>query len=78
MTHKLHKKQHDYTRTKPISLTAGGLFFFDRKEVQLMTRDSTWFAMIEKLYGKEYAEKLLGEPESEEPDNDNSDKEADL
>ena len=43
-----------------------------------MTRDSTWFAMIEKLYGKEYAEKLLRKPEDEQPNNDNDKKEADL
>ena len=42
-----------------------------------MTRDSTWLAMIEKLYGKEYAEKLLRKPEDEQPDNDNDDKAAD-
>ena len=43
-----------------------------------MTRESTWFAVIEKLYGKEYAEKLLRKSEDEQPDNDNDNKEADL
>jgi len=41
-----------------------------------MTRDSAWFAMIEKLYGKEYAEKLLREREATEPESDNESEDA--
>ena len=43
-----------------------------------MTQESTWLAMIEKLYGKEYAEKLLRKREDEQPDNDNDDQDASL
>ena len=43
-----------------------------------MTQESTWLAMIEKLYGKEYADKLVGKREADEPDNDNDDKEVPL
>ena len=41
-----------------------------------MTQDNAWFAMIERLYGKDYAEKLLREREATEPERDNESEDA--
>lgn len=35
-----------------------------------MTHESTWLAMLEELYGKEYVEKLLAEKEEPEKETD--------
>ena len=41
-----------------------------------MTKDNAWLAMIERLYGKEYAEKLLREREATEPASDSENEDA--